>query len=177
MTQPQDHELEQWLGASRTAEAARARRRSAAWQQHGTADASLVGVMLDLADLGVEVMVSLTNGHDHRGRILEVAPDWMIIAKRSGDLALCRSRCIASITCTERRRSFGSRTCSDTTGFAAVLERIGVERIVSLWCGMAALRGELELVGDELAVLTSGATIRHHVRLEAVDEATVSARP
>jgi hypothetical protein len=176
MSTSQDHELEQWLRASRTDEAARARRRSAIWRQLGPTDADLVGVLLDLSERGTETTIELTNGHAHRGRILEVAPSWLLLAKTSGELALCRSRCIASIEGSDRQLSFGSRSTSVTTGFTAAVERMAMDRFVTMWSGTSVLRGELHQVGEEIAVMTSEARNRRYVSLDAVDEVIVSAR-
>lgn len=175
MTAPQDHQLEQWMARSRSAEAARSRRRTAAWHQYGPADADLVGLLADLANRGTEVIISLINGHDHRGRFLEVAHTWAIVEKHSGDLVLLRLRCVASVATTERRLPFGARSAPSSIGFAATLDRIAFETIVTLWCGVALICGELQVVGDELAVVCN-ATTRRYVSIETIDVVAVAVR-
>ena len=176
MSTSQDHELDQWLRASRTEDAARSRRRTAAWFQHGPVDACLIGVALDMAGRGAEARVTVIAGHDHCGRILGVGSSWVLLARHSGDLVLIRSRCVASIGSTDPQLSFGARTAASPTGFASVLEQIAIDRIVAMRCGDAIIHGELLMVGDDLAMVAIDGRNRRYVSLAAVDEATVPTR-
>jgi hypothetical protein len=129
-------------------------------------------LLADLADRCTEVTISLTNGHDHRGRFIEVAPAWTIIEKPSGDLVLARLRCVASVASTERRLPIGTRSTPAAAGFPAALDRIAIERSVTIWCGVAMIHGELLLVGEDLAVV-GDATTRRYVSIDAIDVVAV----
>ena len=72
MEHTDDQILERWMAGARSSEAARRRRRSAAWQVHGAEDATLAGVLRDLADLRCEVVITLGDGRQHRGAITAV---------------------------------------------------------------------------------------------------------
>ena len=176
MSAAQDHELAQWMGTSRSAEAARSRRRSNAWLQHGPADASFCGVLADLAERGGLITLTMRAGGEHRGRILEVADGWVLLVRECGDQVLLRQRCIVAVTGSDPRVSFGAPRAARAIGFAAVLERIAGERDITVRCGVAVLVGELLVVGDDLAVLASDRSSRRYVSLDAIDEVIVSVR-
>jgi hypothetical protein len=157
------------------AEAARSRRRTAAWTQHGAADAGLAGVLLDLAEHRAEVTVSLTNDRSHRGAVLTVASTWVMMRTASDARAIIRLRSIATVGSTGYRASFGERCAPITLGFAPMLERsVEIGDQLTVCCGRHSLRGELLGLGDELAMLAMDSATLRYVSIEAIDEVVTS---
>ena len=171
----QDHELEDWMAVSRTDEAARSRRRTAAWMEHGPVDASLTGVLVDLAERGAEVVVTLSGGRIHRGVVLEVASTWVLIRTGSGDRVVIRLRCAESIDCTGLPNSFGERSASTTMGFVATLDQlVDIGATITMRTAHQTTRGELRLLGEEIAIVAIDAMTMRYVSMEAVDEVTIA---
>jgi hypothetical protein len=156
-------------------EAARSRRRTAAWTHHGATDAGLAGVLLDLAEHGADVTVSLTNDRSHRGVVLTVASTWVMMRTTVDARVLIRLRSIATIGCTGYRASFGERCAPITLGFAPMLERtVELGDQLSIWCGQHRLSGELIGLGDELAILAIDYATLRYVSIETIDEVVAS---
>lgn len=177
MASPEDRDFEDWRANSAIAEAARSRRRTATWSQHGSADAGLAGVLLDLAERGTEVVISLINGHSHRGVVLAVASTWAMLRINAGARVVLRLRAVAAIDCTGQRSSFGERCAPITTGFAPMLERsVEPGEQLTVWCGHQRLSGELSGVGDDLAILTVNSSTLRYVSIEAIDEVVIAGR-
>lgn len=177
MASPHDRDFEDWRADSAIAEAARSRRRTASWSHHGATDAGLTGVLLDLAERGTEVVISLINGHSHRGVVLAVASTWAMLRINPGARVVVRLRAIASIDCIERRASFGERCAPITTGFVPMLEQtVAPGEQLTMWCGHQRLSGELSGIGDELAILSVNASTLRYVSIEAIDEVVITGR-
>lgn len=173
MTTAQDRELEQWMAGSRSTEAARGRRRTTAWHQHGPADATLVGVLLDIAERGTEVHLILTTDRTHHGHVLTVAASWLIMRTTQG-IVLLRLRCIAAIDCADPRVSFGERAPAILTDFTVLLERsIEIGDELRVRCGQRPLDGVLRALSREIAILETGPTNRRYVSIEAIDEVII----
>jgi len=173
---PQDEpDFESWRMDSMIEEAAHSRRRTAAWTQHGAADAGFAGVLLDLAERRAEVTISLTNDRSHRGVALTVASTWVLMSTAAGARIIIRLRSIATIGCTGYRASFGERCAPITLGFAPMLERsVELGDRLTLWCGQHRLSGELIGLGDELAILAIDAAVLRYVSIETIDEVVIS---
>lgn len=173
-----DRVLDDWMATSRTDEAARNRRRTAAWREHGPVDASLAGVLLDLADRGTEVLLSLTGGRSHRVVIIEVAATWVLARTRADDCVLLRLRCVASLDCCALPLSFGERSAPVTAGFVATLHRLAeVGDVITMWSGAQTTSGELRVLGDEIAVVALDAATTRYVSLDEVDEVIITVSP
>jgi len=177
VTSPNDRDFEGWRASSAIAEAARSRRRTASWSLHGSADASLSGVLLDLAERGSEVVISLVNDHSHRGVVLAVASTWAMLRTNAGARVAMRLRAIAAIDCTGQRSSFGERCAPITTGFVPMLDgTVEPGEQLTVWCGPQRLSGELVGLGDELMVLNVNASTLRYVSIDAIDEVVIAGR-
>ena len=177
MASPHDRDFEDWRANSAIAEAARSRRRTASWSQHGAADAGLSGVLLDLAERSTEVAISLINGHSHRGAVLAVASTWAMLRSNAGARVAMRLRAIAAIDCTGQRSSFGERCAPITTGFVPMLEgTVEPGEQLTVWCGPQRFSGELVGISDELAILNVNASTLRYVSIDAIDEVVIAGR-
>jgi len=177
VTSPHDRDFEDWRANSVIAEAARSRRRTASWSQHGSADAGLSGVLLDLAERGSEVVISLVNDHSHRGVVLAVASTWAMLRTNAGIRVAMRLRAIVAIDCAGQRSSFGERCAQITTGFVPMLDgTVEPGEQLTVWCGPQRLSGELIGLGDELMVLNVNASTLRYVSIDAIDEVVIAGR-
>jgi hypothetical protein len=174
---PEDRNFEDWRANSAIAEAARSRRRTASWAQHGHADAGLAGVLLDLAERGADVIISLVNDHSHRGVVLAVASTWAMLRTNAGARVAIRLRAIAALDCSGQRSSFGERCAPITTGFVPMLEgTVEPGEQLTVWCGHQRLSGELVGLGDELMVLNVDSSTLRYVSIDAIDEVVIAGR-
>ena len=178
MTSPDDRELDSWRADAAIAEAARIRRRTASWSHLGSADAELAGVLLDLAERGVDVSVSLTSERVYRGVVLAVASTWVMVRTNAGARVALRLRAIAALDHSGQRASFGERRAPITTGFVPMLEQyVEIGEPFTAWCGHQRLSGELVGIGDDLVILAVDTSRIRYLSIDAIDEVVIAVRP
>jgi hypothetical protein len=104
-------DLTRLVGDVRATDAARARSRERSLRQQATEDATLEGVLADLADEGADVTIRLRSGASASGRIVALGADFFVLRSDPGGLAAVVSRPALSSV----RRRPGDRG-PDTTG-------------------------------------------------------------
>ena len=77
--EPSDPALVQWLSELRTDDAARSRGRVGALKAQAAEDATVVGVLADLQERDAQVLLTTTTGRRHRGQVLVVGPDAVVL--------------------------------------------------------------------------------------------------
>jgi hypothetical protein len=90
-------ELGRWSAADRAGRAATERVHLRALVDRSAAEATVVGLFVDLAEAGAEVTVTLADGHRVNGRLTGVGRDLIAIERRAARPVLVRTEAIAAV--------------------------------------------------------------------------------
>jgi hypothetical protein len=102
-----DRELVRLGDEVRTTDAARSRSR-AHWLRHqADEEATLAGVLVDLAERGDLVALTTASGRRHRGQLRSVAGDFCVLHAASGHQVLVSFTALASVRCEPGRPAAG----------------------------------------------------------------------
>ena len=151
--------LERWAAEARAQDAADARARERWLRQQADDEATLSGLLVDLAERGDTVVVATREGRHHQGKLTVVGTDFVAVRTSSGALALVALASLAFVRGGQRRRP-GQRD-ADADGeqprvtLADVLAHMAADRP-----RVAMQVGDLRLVGDMVAVGTDVVTLR-----------------
>ena len=149
--------LASWAAAARVDEAVEARSREAFLRRSAAEGATFAGVLLDLAEQGGPVLVSLSGGRRHRGRIRAVGADFVVLETDGAGQVLVAERGIVAV-----RPEAGARDLSGDRPLALGAEladalAIAAEdrpRVLVVVAGDPdGLAGELRGVGRDVVVL------------------------
>ena len=80
-----EQELARWLAEARMDEAATSRLRERALRQLAGDEATLLGLCLDLAEAGRPVLARTAGGRVHRGVLVAVGADFVVLRSPTGD--------------------------------------------------------------------------------------------
>ena len=111
--------LENWLAEVRTDEAARARARVGALKAHAAEDATIVGVLADLLEREATVLLTTTHGRRHRGEVLIVGPDAVVLRLAEREWLVTRLVTVASVRMVGGDPVNGESPPSTTSRFSA----------------------------------------------------------
>ncbi|HUP87214.1 MAG TPA: hypothetical protein VM143_16285 [Acidimicrobiales bacterium] len=157
--------------------AARERSRTRVLRQIAEEEATFVGVALDLAEQGATVVVRTSSGRAHRGGVVAVGRDFLVVRDGGRPPAFLAIRAIASLRPQAGSASpdtAGGRSAPLDIGLAALLPTMaaGRPRVQVCALGDEPLAGELRSSGvDVLTLRLDGeAGLRAHIRLDAVAE-------
>ena len=158
-------------------EAARERAQTRVLRQIAEEEATFVGVALDVAERGSPVVARTSSGRTHRGRVLAVGRDFLVIRDRAGPPAFLAVQALSSLRPqpgSAPADTAGGRSAPLDVGLAAVLVRLAAERprVQVSALGDEPLAGQLRSVGvDVLTLRLDGdAGLRAHIRLGAVSD-------
>lgn len=152
--------LDRWVAEARVDLAAAQRARERWLQEVAAQEATLTGVLLDLAERRSPVAVSTFSGRRHRGAIASVGADFVALHPSSGPDVLVAMSAVAAVrTLPGEEATVGDRVGVVHLTMAEVLSELAAdrERVVAV-AGTEQLAGELRSVGADIAVLrTDGA--------------------
>ena len=158
-------------------ETARERSQTRMLRQIAEEEATFVGVARDLAERGAVVVARTSSGRTHRGRVLAVGRDFVVVRDGGGPPAFLALGAVSSF-----RPQPGAATVDTAGGRAAPLDvslaalLVGLAadrpRVLVATVGDEPVAGQLRSVGlDVLTVRLDGdAALRAHVRIDAVTE-------
>jgi hypothetical protein len=153
-------ELALLVGEARAADAAKARRRERHLRATAAADASLVGVLMDLADSATVLAFGTTEGLVIEGRLMIVAVDAVGIEGRDGLTTYLPLRALTTVEpgTPAATEPSGNRPASGRTRFAVLLAELATRREhVTIRLGNAEIVGDLHAAGvDIISVRTAG---------------------
>jgi hypothetical protein len=177
-------DLTRLVGEIRATDAARGRSRERWLRQQATEDATLAGVLTDLADEGADVTVRLRSGRPANGRIVRLGKDFFVLQSDPGaSVVVIAQRAVTAI----RRRpgdrgpdTTGDRARSQATSLAAYLAAIAPERprvAASVTGEPGVLVGELRSAGrDVLTLVVDGEPpVTVYLALVSLESLSVSA--
>jgi hypothetical protein len=88
--------LDRWAAAQRVAAGAASRARERSLREQAAAEATWIGILVDLAEQGAPVTAVVANRH-RRGRIVGVGRNFFVLEADPGRTGLARSDAVASI--------------------------------------------------------------------------------
>lgn len=168
--------LATWL-ADATADESVAKRRRERWlRTQADEEASLRGVLVDLAERDTPVVVTTRGGRTHRGRATVVGDDVLVMERDGVAVTLLALGSVASVRPAPGHGPVaGDRRGRSDVALAEVLRLLVGERPrVVVVAGAESVAGELARVGgDVLTVRLEGDGGRAYVALDAIDEVVV----
>ena len=174
--------LSAWLSDGRVDEAAAARVRRRWLERQAAEDATLTGLLIDLAERSGPVAVRSAGGRTARGRVVAVGADFVAVREsRLGDVLIPR-RAVATVRGAPGEppaTATGDRPVSLMIVLAEALIEIAAERPSVLVAAAGdEIRGDLHAAGrDVVSVAVSGQGREVvHVAQEAIDHLVVLRR-
>lgn len=169
--------LTRYLAEQRADAAASSRARERWLRQAADEDATLAGVLVDLAERAEAVAVRTLTGRTHRGQVRAVGEDFVALATGAGDV-LVRHGALASVRPEGTVVHGSARTEALALAFLEALAVVAGERPRVLAVGRdgAVTAGELRSVGRDVLVLRQDdAQGTVYVPVEALAEVVVPA--
>lgn len=168
--------LERWAADARVIDAAERRTRERWLARAAEEDATLVGVLTDLAERQVPVVVASCTGRRHHGAVSAIGADFVALRTAAGEQVLLATGAVRSVrTAPQVGAAWGDRATSARVDLAGALAGLAAERervLVVTAEGAEAVAGELRGVGHDVLVLRTerdrGAVV--YVPLGAVAE-------
>jgi hypothetical protein len=171
---PDDVALERWLGEVRADDAARARARVGALVAHAAEDATLVGVLADLAERAAPVVLGTTSGRRHRGRVLLVGPDAAVLQVDAHEWTVVRLAAVASVRTVGGDPVHGEGSASTASRFGRLVgAAVAPGDRLRAAVGPDAVSGTVVAVSAEVVVLRFDGGDVSYVHLAAVDEVSL----
>lgn len=172
--------LHQWIAEGQVDEAARARARQRWLEKAAAEEATLGGVLIDLAERQRPVTVSTLDGHRVSGPVVAVGADFGVVREpRLGD-AIVPVRRIAMVRpAPGENLPIGDRVASFVLTFGDALMELAAERPeVIIGIAGESHRGDLRTVSTDVVSLALGGDRRDtvHLALGAIDHMIVLRR-
>jgi hypothetical protein len=152
--------LSGWAADARADEAAQGRARQAWLRREAASEATLIGLLVDLAERGADVVIDLAAGdHTARGRLRAVGDDFAVLSTRAGHLCLVATAAIVAVRAVgepQLPEPLGDRPPPLTTGLADALALLAADRppvqLVVMPSGRT-VAGQLVSVGADLVTV------------------------
>lgn len=171
--------LDRWLADARSDDAAAARVRERSLREVAEQEATVAGVLLDLAERRVPVAVRTGSGRSHTGTLTALGCDFAALAGPGGEVLVAMGALRSVRTAPAVDVAVGDRTVHTDLRLGDVLALLAAEReraLVVTSGGHEAAAGQLRSVGLDVIVLRpdgpSGATV--YVPLAAVTEVVLA---
>lgn len=172
--------LQRWVADGQVDEAARARSRRRWLENAATEEATLGGVLLDLAERRRPVTVRTLVGHHITGPIIAVGADFIAVADaRLGDTLMPTTRIATVQPAPGDDLPAGDRRHDVVLTFGDALMELAAERPeVMVGVGDETLRGELRTASTEVVTLVIADERREpiSIALAAIDHVVVRSR-
>jgi hypothetical protein len=170
-----DGGLAGWLAELASDDAARARARGHWLGRQAAEEGTFAGILEDLAERGRPVLVHLHNGRLHRGALILVGADFVVLRAGAGpDVVLARSAVASVRTLPGEPATSGDRVAASGATLAEMLSVLADDRARVMVIGLDVrhtVTGELRALGrDVLTVRLGGEGGTAYVPLDSVAE-------
>ena len=154
--------LERWAADARIDEAARRRARERWLEQQAREEATLLGILADLAERGTVVSLQLRSGGPRRGRVRLIGADFVALAPvgdaggRSGEVLVALHDVVAVATRPGEPVSVGDRSVRSQLTLTEVVIGLAGDReraLLVLTGSDDVVRGTLWSVGQDVVVV------------------------
>lgn len=172
-----DDALVRLTDQQRAADAVDARRREQALRQQSAESGSFGGALTDLAERGVDVVVSTVTGRQLRGAITSLGPDHVLLRTSTSQQALVA---VAAITAVRSEPgghgTVGDRETRGRRSLTAVLADMAAERpaVVVHLTGGEAVAGILWSAGQDLLCVRANDRSMTYVAMGAIGDLLVT---
>jgi hypothetical protein len=171
---PGDAALERWLSEVRTDEAARSRAAVGAMKAQAADDATVVGVLSDLRQREAQVVLTTTAGRRHRGEVLIVGPDALVLRVGAREWLVTRIAAVASVRMVGGDPVNGEGSASTTSSFGRILSAAAQPgEWLRISVGGEAFGGTVVGLSAEVALMRLDNGDLTYVNLDAVEEASL----
>ncbi len=172
--------LNRWVAEGAVDSAARARARQRWLERQAAEEATLSGVLVDLAERGRPVAAITVAGHRSRGCVVAVGADFVIVREeRLGDVIIPLARLALVKAAPGEDAPTGDRPLGFEIMLADALVELAADRpTVVAAMGGEEIRGELRSAGFDVAALALDSPRRElvHVAVAALDHLVVLQR-
>ena len=169
--------LDHLLADAAAEEAARERSQTRVLRQIAEEEATFLGIAVDLAERGSVVVARTSSGRAHRGRVLAVGRDFVVLRDAAGPPAFLAVPALASLRPQPgdgRGDVAGARVAPLDVGLAALLVVLAADRprVQVSAVGDEPVAGQLRSAGVDVVTirLDGDAGLRAHLRVGAVSE-------
>ena len=170
-----DPALRQLLDAARSADSSRSRAGFGALHRHRGEDATLIGLLANLAECNAFVTLTTKNGGERRGTILTVGPGGIELAAGSSATSLIRTSSISSVRSTTRLHLDGDGAPQTSHSWPTLLaSRIDRDDRLSVAIGNDLISGNLRSLSRSLLALSTPDTGVFYAVVDAIDEVSIS---
>lgn len=149
--------LTEWVAGARADEVAEGRRREGFLRRTAGEGATFAGVLVDLAERGSPVLLTLSGGRQHRGTLLGVGADFVALRAGDGRQVLVSHAGIVAVRPDDRAAAAsGDRRATLPLGLAEALAVLAEDRprvLVTAIGEQQGLAGELRSCGLDVLVL------------------------
>lgn len=156
--------LAAWAASARSDEAAGARARESFLRRVAAEEATVAGVLVDLAERGEPVLVVTTTGRRHRARVRAAGDDFVVLRTDGGLDVLVAVAGIGSVRSDAGAPpSRGDRSVAVAIGLAEALALLAEERprVLVVPTGGDGLAGELRAVGRDVVTVALDAGLAY----------------
>ena len=170
-----DPALRQFLDAARASDSARSRAGFGALHRHRADDATLLGLLTNLAECGACVAIRTKTGIDRRGTIIAAGPGGVVIARNRTTEALLRTSAIASVRSATPLRLDGDGIPATSTSWPTLLAshlEVGDELTITI-SGKHAT-GRVRSMSRSLLILETPDSGVFYAVVDAIDEVSIS---
>lgn len=167
--------LDGWLADARTDASAAARAREHWLHAAAAAEATLAGVLLDLAERHTAVAVTTATGRRHHGSIEVLGADFVALRLAGGGEVLVALSAVATVrTAPLVEPADGDRAVATGLALVEVLAELAAERapVLVVAAGSEAVAGELRAVGTDVVTVrgTGDPPMTAYISLRAIAE-------
>jgi hypothetical protein len=170
-------DLEAWVAAAAADQGVQARRRERWLRTQAEEEATILGVLADLAERDQAVVVTTRADRRHRGAVALVGRDFALVLTEQRSTVLVQVAAIVQVRTTPGGAGVvGDRALRLEVGWADALRVLAADRprILAIPSGGAPCGGELRSVGaDVLTMRLEGDGSRAYLPIAAVDEIVI----
>jgi len=160
--------------------AARARTRQRWLERQAAEDATVSGVLTDLAERGCPLVLTTATGHRSLGRVVAIGVDFVVVREtRLGDVMIPLSRLATVKAAPGEDAPTGDRPLGFEIMLADALVELAADRPVVLAAvGSEEIRGELRSAGFDVAAIALDGPRRElvHISMATLDHLVILGR-
>ncbi len=170
-----DPALRQLLDSARSADSSRSRAGFGALHRHRGEDATLIGLLANLAECNAFVALTTKNGSERSGTIITVGPGGIELVSSSSVTTLIRTSSISSVRSATRLHLDGDGAPQTSHSWPTLLaSRIDRDDRLSVAVSNNHISGTVRSLSRSLLVLTTPDSGVFYAVVDAIDEVSIS---